>query len=83
MGNVTNLEKDVNDKWVEKRHELIYIWSGANANAAPDAAAGNKIPMGSIGFDGDGASTGNVYVYDLDNDTWQDTSASVAQFFGA
>ena len=56
---------------------IFYVWAGADATNAP-----SNVPMGSVGFDGDGASTGNVYVYDLDNDTWRDTTQSVAGFFG-
>ena len=68
---------------VNTQHNLVtsapslYVWSGADATLAP-----HNVPMGSIGFDADGASTGNVYVYDLDNSAWRDTTQSVAGFFG-
>lgn len=56
---------------------VFYTWSGADATNAP-----SKVPPGSVGFDADGAHTGNVYVYDAANDTWRDTTQSVAGFFG-
>ena len=59
----------------------IIIWAGASTTNAPLAAT-EDIPMGSVGFNNDGISSGNVYTYDLNNDAWRDTGSTVSKFHG-
>lgn len=54
------------------------IWTGAGTTNAPT----QSVPMGAIGVNSDGASTGDVYVFDAANATWRDTTQSMAGFFG-
>jgi len=90
MGGKNFIRQLVNGKWdwrpwqgadgralVDNRGVVFYVWSGGDDTNAP-----SDVPMGSIGFDGDGAASGNVYVYDSDGDQWQDTLQSVSGFFG-
>lgn len=53
------------------------IWTGASTTNAP-----TNVPSGTVGFNNDGASTANVYIYDAANTTWRDTTQTVAGFFG-
>lgn len=54
----------------------ITIWSGTGTTNAPTG----DIINGTVGFNQDGISTANVYVYGPAG--WQDTTQTVAGFFG-
>lgn len=56
--------------------EPFVIWDGAGTTKAP------TLTYYSIGFNNDGVSTANLYIYDLANDTWRDTTQTLAGFFG-
>ena len=63
----------------------IYIWSGSGVTNAPTASTGYTIPMGAAGFNGSASTpaTDLHYWYDLENDTWRASGATVATFSGA
>lgn len=53
------------------------VWSGTGTANAPTGLGYNT-----VGFDSDGASTGTVYTYSKEDDTWRTTTQTVAGFFG-
>jgi len=62
----------------------IYVWAGAGTDGGDEhKKTGEKslgIPIGTIGFNNDGASTANVYIWT--GVIWADTTQTVAGFFG-
>lgn len=57
-------------------HYGIVIWSGASTTNAPV----DDVAIGTIGFNNDGVSTANVYIYGPAG--WKDTTQVVSGFFG-
>lgn len=56
---------------------ISYYWAGAGTTSAPDATS---LADFTVGVNGNGASTGNVY--HVINGTWTDTGATVANLYG-
>lgn len=54
----------------------IVIWSGAGTTNVPTG----PVAIGTIGFNNDGIDTANVYIFN--GTTWNDTTQTVAGFFG-
>ena len=62
----------------------IYMWAGAGAIGGDMFITADKkfgdIPVGAIGFDSDGATTGAVYHWN--GQSWIATGQTVAGFYG-
>lgn len=62
----------------------IYMWAGAGTTGGDEHIKSNEryggIPIGTIGFNSDGADSGNVYHWN--GQSWADTGQTVAGFYG-